>query len=291
MRRSMLFAPGSNPGNIINAASFGADSIILDLEDAVAYGEKDSARILVRNALSALSFGHSEVIVRVNALSTEFWRPDLDAIVPRKPDVIMTPKTERAEDVVAISGYIAEIERKNSLPIGGIKLIALLESPAGIRNAYEIAAADPRVDALYLGAEDLALELHAVRTLAGREILYARSQLIMAARCAGVQALDTPFILDIRDMDALREDCQLARELGFDGKASIYPGHVELINEAFTPSREKYEHALQVLAALEKAEKLGRGVATLNGKLIDAPIIQMAKRTISEYSVIPKSRQ
>ncbi len=288
MRRSMLFMPGSNPGNIINASSFGADSIILDLEDAIAYGEKDSARILVRNALSSLSFGDSEVIVRINSLSTEFWAADLDEIVPGKPDVIMTTKTESAKDVTTISEYISEIEQKNNLPIGGIKLITLLETAAGLRNAYEIASADPRVDALYLGAEDLALELHAVRTLSGHEILYARSQLIMAARQAGVQVLDTPFILDIRDQDALREDCKIARELGFDGKASIYPGHIEIINESFTPSQEKYEYALQVLAAVEKAEKVGKGVATLNGKLIDAPIIQMAKRTVNEYNSIKK---
>ena len=288
MRRSMLFMPGSNPGNILNAASFGADSIILDLEDAVSYGEKDSARILVRNALSALSFGGTEVIVRINSLPTEFWKADLDEIIPQKPDVIMTTKTESANDVITISEYISEIEQKNNLPVGGIRLITLLESPTGIKNAYEIASADPRVDALYLGAEDLALELHAVRTYSGHEILYVRSQLLMAARQAGVQALDTPFILDIRNLDALREDCNLARELGYDGKASIYPGHIEIINEAFTPSREKYEHALQVLEALAKAEKAGKGVATLNGKLIDAPIIQVAKRTIAEFNSIKK---
>lgn len=286
MRRSMLFIPGSNPGNIINAASFEADSIIFDLEDAVAYSEKDAARILVRNALAALPFEGLEVIVRINSLPTDFWQADLEEIVPQQPDVIMTTKTECAQDVLTVSEYIAQLEEKHGLQAGGIKLIALLESAKAIGRAYEIAAADPRVAALYLGAEDLAFDLHAVRTLSGSEMLYARSQLLMAARQAGVQALDTPFILDIRDMDALRQDCIQARELGFDGKAAIYPGHIEIINEVFAPSQEKYEYALQVLAAVEKAEKAGKGVTTLNGKLIDAPIIQLAKRTVSEYRLI-----
>lgn len=288
MRRSMLFIPGSNPGNIVNATSFEADSIIFDLEDAVAYSEKDAARILVRNALSSLRFEGTEIIVRINSLPTDFWQADLDEIIPQQPDVIMTTKTESAQDVRTVSEYIAQIEAQKGLPVGGIKLIALLESARAIHNAYEIASADPRMSALYLGAEDLAFDLHAVRTLSGEEILYARAQLIMAAREAGIQALDTPFILDIRDMDALREDCLRSRGMGFDGKASIYPGHIEIINEVFAPSKEKYEHALQVLAAVEKAEKAGKGVTTLNGKLIDAPIIQLAKRTVEEYRSIGK---
>ncbi|MDL2209611.1 CoA ester lyase [Desulfovibrio sp. OttesenSCG-928-O18] len=286
MRRTMLFMPGINPGNILNADVFGSDSIILDLEDAITYAEKDSARILTRNALQAFDFTGTEVIVRINSLSTPFWQKDLDMIIPQKPDVIMPTKIHGPEDIRIISDHIEKIERANNMEAGKIKLIPLLESAASIENAYAIATSDKRMAALYLGAEDLALDMRATRTPEGTEILYARSRLIMAARAAGIDALDTPFIRDIHDLDSLRADCALAKSLGFNGKASIYPGHVETINAVFSPSKAQYQDALELLAEVERAANAGKGVSTFRGKLVDGPVIIIAEQMVKEYESI-----
>ncbi|MDR1360460.1 MAG: CoA ester lyase [Deltaproteobacteria bacterium] len=286
MRRSLLFMPGINPGNILNADVFGADSIILDLEDAIAYAEKDSARILTRNALQTFDFSGTEVIVRINSLSTPFWDKDLDMIIPQRPDAIMPTKIHGPRDIQRISEYMEKLERAHGLEIGAVRLIPLLESAASIENAPGIATASPRMAALYLGAEDLALDMRATRTAEGTEILYARSRLVMAARAAGIDALDTPFIRDIHDLDALRADCLLAKNLGFNGKASIYPGHVEIINAAFSPTRDQYMDALDLLAEVEKAANAGKGVSTFRGKLVDGPVIIIAEQTVREYEAM-----
>ena len=286
MRKSMLFMPGINPGNIMNADVFGADSIILDLEDAIAYAEKDSARILTRNALAEMEFQNTEVIVRINSLSTPFWEKDLDMIIPQNPDVIMPTKIYSGHDIKVISQYIANIERENGIDEGTIKLIPLLESALSIENAYEIATSDKRMAALYLGAEDLTLDMKAKRSEEGVEILYSRSRLIMAARAAGIDALDTPYIRNIHDFEALRRDSLFARQLGFNGKAAIYPAQVDIINEVFSPSKEEYESAVELLQAVDRAVKKGKGVLTFNGKLVDGPVIIVAKQTVSEYESI-----
>lgn len=285
MRRSMLFMPGNNPGNIINADVFGADSIIIDLEDAVAYAEKDSARILTRNALAEMDFGDTEVIIRINGLDTPFWQDDLRAVVPLRPDVVMPPKVHGAEDVRTISAFIHDLERENGLEDGKIRLIPLIESARGVEAAGEIARADSRVDALYLGAEDLAYSLKAKRTQGGQEILYSRSRIVVAARAAGVGALDTPF-LNTRDNTLLLEDARAARSLGFSGKAAIYPLQVETINDVFSPSEDEYRNAVDVLRVVDEAEAQGKGVATLNGKLLDGPLVTMARDIVAEYETI-----
>ncbi len=288
MRRTMLFMPGINPGNILNADVFGADSIILDLEDAISFAEKDSARILTRNALAAFDFPNTEVIVRINSLSTPFWQEDLDMIIPQGPDAIMPTKIGTANDIRTISAYIERIERENSMEVGKIRLIPLLESAASIENAYEIAKADQRMAALYLGAEDLVFDMKATRTAESSEILYSRSRLVIAARTAGIDALDTPFLRDIRDLDALREDAMTAKKLGFNGKAVIYPGHVDVVNEVFSISRAEYENAVELLKAVDESERQGKGVTVFRGKMIDGPLIIMARQTVEGYEAITK---
>jgi citrate lyase subunit beta/citryl-CoA lyase len=280
--------PGINPGNILNADVFGADSIILDLEDAISFAEKDSARILTRNALAAFDFPNTEVIVRINSLSTPFWQEDLDMIIPQGPDAIMPTKIGTANDIRTISAYIERIERENSMEVGKIRLIPLLESAASIENAYEIAKADQRMAALYLGAEDLVFDMKATRTAESSEILYSRSRLVIAARTAGIDALDTPFLRDIRDLDALREDAMTAKKLGFNGKAVIYPGHVDVVNEVFSISRAEYENAVELLKAVDESERQGKGVTVFRGKMIDGPLIIMARQTVEGYEAITK---
>ncbi len=276
MRRTMMFLPGNNPNLIMNGPLLGADTVILDLEDAVSPDDKDSARDLVRHAIETLDFGGCEIIVRINALDTPYWEEDVEAIVPLKPDLLMPTKVSGADYIHTLSGKIAEVEEKAGIPVGSVGLMPLLETAAGIENAYEIAKADPRMAALYLGAEDLTADLRCKRTKEGNEILYARGRLLNAARAAGIEAYDTPFT-DVEDLEGLRKDAMLAKSLGYTGKAVISPRHVDIVNEVFSPTEAEIRHAKRVLEVIEKARAQGKGAISLNGKMIDAPIVLRAK--------------
>ncbi|MEG0894143.1 MAG: CoA ester lyase [Oscillospiraceae bacterium] len=285
MRRSMLFIPGNTPSLLMNGDILGADSVILDLEDAVSPAEKDSARILVRNVLKYLKYKGCEIIIRINPVDTTFWKDDLDALIPYKPDMIMLPKVNGAEDVLAVSKYMAEIEKSNGMKENTVKIITLLETTLGIENAFNIASADKRVTAMFLGGEDLTADLRCKRTKAGNEIFYSRSRIVMAARACGVDVYDTPFT-DVEDLDGLRKDTEFAKALGFTGKASISPRHVETINEVFSPTQAEIDYAHEVLDVIEEAKKMGRGVVSLRGKMIDAPIVMRAKQVIEMEKAI-----
>lgn len=279
MRRSMLFFPGNSANMLLNADFLGADSMILDLEDAVAPAEKDSARILVRNAIRFLDFTH-EVIVRINPLDSPYWQKDLQYIVSVKPDMIMPTKVSGAQDVKTISEAIAAEEEKHGMEKGAVKLIPLIETALGVEKAFEIATADPRVSAIFLGGEDLTADLNCKRTKAGTEIFYARSRMVMAARAAGIDVYDTPWT-DVEDYDGLIEDAKFAKSLGFSGKSSISPRHVRFINEVFSPTDEEIRYAKDVFEIIEKAKAEGKGVVSLRGKMIDAPIVARAKQVLA----------
>lgn len=280
MRRSMLFLPGNAPKMIINGNYLGADAVIFDLEDAVSPAEKDAARYLVRNVLSCLEFDRVETIVRINSLDTPYWQKDLEAIVPQKPDIIMLPKTGTAQDVETVDGYLAELEEKLEMETGSVRLMPLIETALGIENAYFIASACPRVTALFLGAEDLTADLHCKRTKEGREIDYARSRMVNAARAAGVEVYDTPFT-DVNDDEGIVADAQYAKSLGFTGKASISPRHIPAINKVFSPSKADIAYAYEVIEAIAQAEAQGKGAIALRGKMIDAPIVARAQQTLA----------
>ena len=280
MRRSMLFLPGNTPNMIINGDALGADSIILDLEDAVSPDEKDSARLLVRSAMKNMGFAGCEITVRINSIDTDYWKDDLEAVIPLKPDLIMPPKASCAEDMRIIDEYIAGIERRCGMEPGTIGLIALIETALGVENAFEIATASPRVRALFLGAEDLSADLHCSRTKEGLEILYARTRLVTAAHAAGIDVYDTPFT-DVNDDEGIEADSRLARSLGFTGKAAISPRHLDAINRCFSPSQAETDYARQVLAAIEDAKRCGKGAVALRGKMIDAPIAARARQTLA----------
>lgn len=180
MRRSMLFIPGNTPNLLMNGDVLGADSIILDLEDAVSPAEKDSARILVRNALKNLHYQGCEIIIRINPVETDYWTHDLDEIIPLKPNMIMPPKVSCAQDVKTVSEYIGKLEEKCGFEKNTVKLIPLIETAMGVENAFQIASADERVAALFLGGEDLTADLRCKRTKEGNEIFYARTRLVCA---------------------------------------------------------------------------------------------------------------
>lgn len=275
LRRSMLFIPGNNPGMLQNGGVFGADSVILDLEDAVAPTEKDAARFLIAHALRTVDYGCSEKVIRINPLDT-FAAEDIKAIVPCCPDTILVPKVESAEDIHAAAAMIAAAERPNQTPV---KIIALLETPRGIIEAYNIAKADPRVVALALGAEDYTAGLGAIRSKEGTEIFTARTIVVNAAAAADVQSIDTPYT-DANDEDGLLADTEMAKQLGFKGKLSINPRQIEIIHTVFNPSEKDIEWAQQVVFAIRKAEAEGSGVASLNGKMVDLPVVNRAERTL-----------
>ncbi|WP_455582482.1 HpcH/HpaI aldolase/citrate lyase family protein [Dysosmobacter sp.] len=279
MRRTMLFLPGNQPRMLMNGGLLGADSIIFDLEDAVAPDEKDAARHLVRNALKTLSFGTCEIIVRINALDTPFWEEDLREMLPLRPAVIMPTKVSGAGYIHTLEEKMTAIETAAGMEAGCTRIIPLLETAAGIENSFEIAGASRRMAALYLGAEDLTADLHCKRTKEGGEIAYARGRMVMAARAAGIEAYDTPFT-DVEDMEGLRADALYAKSLGYTGKAVISPRHVDCVNEVFSPTAREIHDAQEVLRAIEQGKAQGKGAVSLHGKMIDAPIVERAKNVL-----------
>ena len=290
MRRSMLFLPGNTPNIIVNGEILGADAVILDLEDAVAPAEKDSARILVRNAIKLMGFGRCEVIVRINAIDTAYWQKDLDAIIPVRPSLIMPPKTSCAADVLAVDAYITQLEEKLGIEKGSVGLIPLIETALGVENAYQIASACKRVKAIFLGGEDLTADLRCKRTKEGHEIAYARSRMVVAARAAGVEVYDTPFT-DVNDDEGIYTDAQYAKSLGFTGKSAISPRHVKAINEVFSPSMKDIDYAYEVMEAIRIGKEQGKGAVSLRGKMIDAPIVARAQQTIDAAIALGLGRE
>ncbi len=289
MRRSMLFLPGNNPNMLINGNCLGSDAIIFDLEDAVSPAEKDAARILVRNTMRYMDFRGCEIIVRINSIDTAFWQKDIDEILPYKPGLVLLPKTGSAADVLEADRYMTEVEQKLGLPQNTVGLMPLIETAMGVENAFAIASATKRVKALFLGAEDLTADLQCKRTKEGREIEYARTRLVVAARAAGVDVYDTPFT-DVNDDEGIVVDAQLAKGLGFTGKASISPRHVEVINAVFSPTQKEVDYAYEVMDAIALAKSQGKGAIALHGKMIDAPIVTRAQQTIAMAQALGMER-
>ena len=290
MRRSMLFLPGNNPNMLQNGAVLGSDAVIFDLEDAVSPAEKDAARILVRNAMKYMDFSGCETIVRVNSIDTPYWQKDLDEILPQKPNLILLPKTGCARDVEEVDVYMSSLEEKLGYEKNTVGLMPLIETALGVENAFAIASASSRVQALFLGAEDLTADLRCQRTKEGREIEYARTRLVVAARAAGVDVYDTPFT-DVNDDEGIWVDTRLAKALGFTGKASISPRHVEVINEVFSPTQKEIDYAYEVMDAIRLAKEQGKGAIALHGKMIDAPIVARAERTLAMAKALGLSRE
>ena len=290
MRRSLLFMPGNNPNLLINGNRLGADAVIFDLEDAVAPDQKDAARILVRNTMQYLDFRGCEQIVRINSIDTPYWKQDLDTVLPCKPNMILLPKTATASDVLEADRYMTDLEERLGWEKETVALMPLIETALGVENAFAIATASERVKALFLGAEDLTADLRCKRTKGGREIEYARTRLVVAARAAGIEVYDTPFT-DVNDDEGIWEDARVAKALGFSGKASISPRHVDVINSVFSPTEEEVDYAYEVMEAIELAKRQGKGAISLRGKMIDAPIVTRARQTIEMATALGLGRE
>ncbi|HDD59799.1 MAG: citrate lyase subunit beta [Thermoplasmata archaeon] len=281
LRRSRLYVPGNNPSMLVNAGVYGADVLTFDLEDSVSPGEKLAARLLVGELLKekTVDFGRSEVTVRINPLSTPYGKKDLLEIVCERLEGIYLPKTESEEDVIKLDELLTRLEEEKGLEVGRIKLFAIIETARGVLNAYQIASASKRLEAITIGGEDLTADLGGERTPDGMTLFTARQMILLAARAAGVQALDTVYS-DIKDSDGLYQEAVTVRKMGYDGKAAIHPSQIEVIHRAFTPTEEEIEYARRVIEALETAKKEGSGVAALGSKMIDRPIVKRAERIL-----------
>ena len=276
LRRSMLFVPGSNAAMISNTFIYKPDSIMFDLEDAVALKEKDSARILVAHALQHPLYQEIETVVRVNPLDSEFGLADLNAVVRAGVDVVRMPKTETAQDVIDMDREIIEIEKACGREVGSTKMLAAIESPLGITQANQIATASNRLIGIALGAEDYVRNLKTERSPEGIELLFARCSILQAARAAGIQAFDTVYS-NANNEEGFLAEAALIKQLGFDGKSLINPRQIELLHNLFAPTQKDVDQARRIIDAAEEAERNGLGVVSLNGKMIDAPIIDRAK--------------
>lgn len=274
----MMFVPGNNPGMIADAHIYGPDSIMLDLEDSVAMTEKDTARLLVYNALRTVDYGDTEMVVRINPLNTPYGRKDIEAVVKAGVDVVRMPKTETAEEVREVEREIEKVEREIGC-LGRTRIMAAIESALGIVNAYDIAVSSKRMMGIALGAEDYCANLKTQRSKGGDELRLARETIVVAARAAGIDALDTVYS-NLNDMETFRHEVEYIKTLGFDGKSIINPRQIEVVNDVFTPTEKDIEKARAIVAASKEAERRGSGVIALNGKMIDRPVVIRAERTI-----------
>jgi citrate lyase subunit beta/citryl-CoA lyase len=277
IRRSRLYVPGSEPKYFINAALHGPDAVILDLEDSVHPGEKDTARLLVRNALRAVDFLDCERMVRINQLPMGL--EDLDEIVPKSPDLILIPKTETPDQVIAVEKRIAEVKGDYGIT-RPTWLMPILETALGIENAFSIAKASEKTVAITIGLEDYTADLGVVKTRSGNESLFARQRLVNAAHAAGVQAIDSVFG-DLGDLEGLRAWAANSRALGFEGMGCVHPLHIPIIHEAFAPTSVEIDRARKIVAAYDDAQARGLAVVSLGSKMIDLPVVQRALKLMA----------
>ena len=274
-----MFVPGNNPGMMADAHIYGPDSIMLDLEDSVTMAEKDAARLLVYNALKSIDYGNTEMVVRINPLSTPYGRKDVEAVVKAGVDVIRMPKTETAAEVRELEAEILKVEEEIGA-VGRTQIMAAIESALGIVNAYEIATASNRMMGIALGAEDYSANLKTNRTPGGAELLLARETIVVAARAAGIACFDTVYS-NLDDMETFRKEVELIKTLGFDGKSIINPRQIEVVNSVFVPTEKEINKARAVIAGIKEAKAKGSGVISVNGKMVDRPVVIRAERTIA----------
>ncbi len=275
-RRSRLYIPGNQPKLMLNAGIHKPDGIILDLEDAVAPPEKESARFIVRNALRTLDFFAAERMVRIN--QGEMGITDLEYIIPHNVHLILVPKVECSEQLKAVDEKINRVMKACGRK-EPVFIMPIIESAKGVMHALEIAEASPNNVALTIGLEDYTADIGTIRTDEGRESFFARNTIINAARAAGLQAIDTVSV-DISDEEALRSSAREAKALGFDGKGCIHPRQIQSIHEEFAPTVDEIEKAKKIVLAFDDARKQGLGVVSLGSKMIDAPVVQKAGQTI-----------
>lgn len=276
-RFSRLYLPGNTPGLMINAGIHKPDGIILDLEDAVAPDKKFEASFVVRNALRQVDFYGAERMVRINQVPRGL--DDLEFIVPSNVNLILIPKCESKDQIILVNERIEKIKKEKGID-GNIWLMPIIESALGVLKAYEIACAADNVASIAIGLEDYTADLGTRRTQEGTESFFARSMVVNAARAAGIQAIDSVFS-DISDMEALKQNVLASKALGFDGMGCIHPRQIRVIHENFAPDTTEIEKSKKIVNAFIEASEKGLGVVSLGSKMIDAPVVKRAQKTVN----------
>lgn len=290
--RTALFVPGNRPERVEKAVTTEADVIIIDLEDAIPLSEKESCRSLVREKI--VQHPDRIMLVRVNSLGTPFIEGDLEEAIAQGVTGIVLPKVERPDDIHEINNLLHKVEKKRGFPEGSIRVFPLIESAAGVQRIYEIVSTKTRPERIYtvaFGAADYTLDMGIEMTMNGNELFYARSRLSVACRAAGIAPpVDTPFMIDIKNTDALISDAKRAKELGFQGKLVIHPVQVGPCNRIFSPAPEEVERAEKVVKAFSEAEAAGVAAIQLEGKFIDYPVVKRSKDILALAAVIEKKK-
>lgn len=279
LRRTMMFMNAQKPGLIKDAYIYGCDSIMLDLEDAVAENQKDAARFSLYHALTTIDYGDTEVIVRINGLDTPHWQEDIRVCVAGGADGIRIAKCESAQDVKTVEAAVLAAEKEFGVEEGRTLLMAALESPKGILNAYEICTASDRMFGVAISGGDFRKCMQTKFDPSGIDMMVARGQMLIAARAAGIQCFDTVFT-DLDDNEGFEAEVRQNKAMGFDGKSLINPKQIRLVHEIFAPTEKEVLQAEAMVSAFREAAAAGIGVFTVNGKMVDVAFIPGAERTL-----------
>ena len=285
LMRSLIFVPGNRKDMLGKSLSFGADFIVPDMQDSVPVAEKETARDVIHDMIPVLSDAGKKIVVRVNAMSTGLLEDDLRSSVSSLIYGVNIVNIEKPEDVIETDSLLASIEQINGVELGSTKLIIYLESATGIVNAYQNCLASSRIVAAAFGAEDFTVDMGTERTDAGSEVFLPRAMVAIAARAANVLPLDVVYA-NFRDDDGLKKDIEVGKTLGYKGKFAIHPSQVESINEILSPNAEQILYARRVIEAFEEAESKGMGATSLDGKMIDNPVVKRAQNVLDMVAEI-----
>lgn len=286
-RRALLYMPGDERRKIEKATTLGVDCVCMDMEDGVAITRKKEARAVIAQAMKELDFGESERCIRINSLGSGLESYDLAAALATDPDTIVVPKIETAEQVKWVSDHIEAYELSSDNILGSVRLLVGVETAKGILNLKEVAEADRRLEAIIFGAEDYAASIGARRTKEATEVLYARQAVVTACAANDLQAIDMVYI-DFRDSEGLRLEAEQAAGFGFSGKQVIHPDQVAVVQEAFTPSAEQIDYAKKIVETFESSQREGRGAYSLDGKMIDMPLLKNAQKVLDRAQAAGK---
>ena len=282
LTRSALFVPGNRPERVDKAVATAADSVIIDLEDAVPTAEKVTVRPIVKEKLG--QYPDRRLMVRVNALGTGLAEADLAGIVGPGPEAIMLPMVQTAEDVAQMGRLLLAAERAAGVKPGSVGLVSLIETALGVENTVAIATVEtdpPRGYALAFGAADFSLDMGVRLSKSGEELSFARSRIALGCRAAGIgRPIDTPYMIDLKDREAFEADASRGQCLGFGGKLCIHPDQVDFCNRLFSPSKKEIALAARVVAAFETAEATGQAAIQVDGAFIDYPVVAQARKIL-----------
>lgn len=286
-RRALLYMPGDNWKMIAKSVTLGVDSICMDMEDGTAVNKKAEARATIAKALQELNFGKSEKLARINSIGSGWEKDDIDAVLPHRPDGIVIPKVESYDHIEWAGRIIEAAELKYGWQINSIRILIGVETAKGILNLKEIAS-HPRLDAIIFGGEDFAASIGATRTKDAIELLYARQTVVVACAANDLQAIDIVTI-DYKDVEALRIESEFGARLGFSGKQIIHPAQVEPVQTAFTPNDKAVAYAKRIIETFEASQKEGKGAYSLDGKMIDMPLLKNAQKVLERAKAAGKN--